>query len=171
MPFLHGGIEAVLGDAYALAEDRGLERERRKVSLHLLDVALAEQLQVLDRGILLVVDGDRTHLVEPLVEMPELLAQVIGDRHLGTAEEFDALLDAPNLVDGGFDCLNQLDIHLLAVMQEPRPFLCLRHVAEYHYRMVERAAAEERPDAAVGRERLVLEPVIVNELRFVDEQP
>ena len=45
----HRRIEAVFGNAYAFAKYRGLEGLGREVTLHLLDVRLAEQLQVLYR--------------------------------------------------------------------------------------------------------------------------
>ena len=65
---LHRRVEAVTGDAEALAEDGRLERLRREVALHLANVFLPEELQVLECGILLVVDGDGPHLVQRAVE-------------------------------------------------------------------------------------------------------
>ena len=56
-------------------------------------------------------------------------------------------------------------------MEEPRTFLRLWHIAQYHYRVVERMLAEERFDAAVGRQGLVFQFLVVDELRFINEQP
>ena len=52
MPLLHGRVEAIVRDANLLAENRGLERLWRKVVLHLTDILLPEQLQVLEGGVL-----------------------------------------------------------------------------------------------------------------------
>jgi len=59
----HRGVEAILGDADALAQDGGLERFRGEVALHLLDVGLPEQLEIFDRAVFLVVHCYAAHLV------------------------------------------------------------------------------------------------------------
>ena len=48
VPLTHGGVEAIFRDAQLHTEYGGLEGFRREVALHLLNVALSEQLQVLD---------------------------------------------------------------------------------------------------------------------------
>lgn len=45
----HGRIETVARNTYLLAHDTGLERERRKVALHVAKVLLSQKLHVLDR--------------------------------------------------------------------------------------------------------------------------
>ena len=64
MPLFHRGIEAVFGYSDPLTQDRGLESQGGKVALHLLNVVLAEKLQVLNTGIFLVIDRDGAHLIE-----------------------------------------------------------------------------------------------------------
>lgn len=116
---LHGGVEAVTGDAESLAEDGRLERLRREVALHLADVFLPEELEVLEGGILLVVDGDRAHLVQRAVEPFQIVLQ-IGRYGLALlAELADALLRLPDLVDGALNGLDEFRVHLLTVVQEP----------------------------------------------------
>ncbi len=48
MPLAHRGIKTILCNSDPLTKDRGLEGQRCKVALHLLNVVLAEKLQVLD---------------------------------------------------------------------------------------------------------------------------
>lgn len=48
VPLAHRGIEIVLCNYDPLTQDRGLESQRYKVALHLLNVVLAEKLQVLN---------------------------------------------------------------------------------------------------------------------------
>lgn len=49
-----------------------------QVALHLLEVGLAKQLQVFNAAVFLVIDSDRAHLIELLVEMTKMLFQVFG---------------------------------------------------------------------------------------------
>lgn len=132
VPLAHRGIEAILCNSDPLTKDRGLEGQRSKVALHLLDVVLTEELQVLDRGILAVVDRDGAHLVQVAVEATEVALQVIGNRGLGIVELADAIFGAPYLIDRGLDGCNQLRVHFVAVMEEPAALLGLRHIAQYH---------------------------------------
>lgn len=52
---LHGRVEAVMRDADALTEDRGLEGLRCQVTLHLTQILFAQELQILNGAVLLVV--------------------------------------------------------------------------------------------------------------------
>jgi len=168
---LHRRVEAVTADAESLAEDGRLERLWREVTLHLADVFLPEELQVLEGGILLVVHGDRPHLVQRAVEPFQIVFE-IGRNGLALAAELaDALLRLPDLVDGALDGLDELLVHLLPIVQEPRALCGLRHIGEDHHRVVERVMAEERAYAAVCRQRLILQLVVVDELCLVDEEP
>ena len=171
MGFAHGGVEAVLGNADTLAEDGGLKSEGREVAFHLFDVGLAEELEVLDGGVFLVIDSDRAHLVELAVKVAEVLAEIVRRRVAGFAVGLDTLFDTPNLADRGFDGGDEFPIHLVLVVQEPRAFLGLRHIGQDKDRMVERVLAEIRLDTAVGGESLVFEAFIVNELGFVYQEP
>ena len=83
----------------------------------------------------------------------------------------NALFRLPNLVNRTFDGVNQFSIHLLLIMQEPRTLRGLRHVGQYHHRVIKRMMPKVRTNATIGRERFIFEFVVVNELRFVNEQP
>ena len=168
---LHGGIEAVMRYADLLAEDGRLECLGREVALHLADVLLTEKLEVFEGAVFLVVDGNRAHLVERLVEPFEVVGEVRGNGLTLLFERGDALLGLPNLVDGALDGVNQFGVHLVLIVQEPRALGGLRHIREDHHGVVERVMAEIRADATVGRQRLVFEFVVVNELRLVNEEP
>ena len=48
MPLAHRGLETVLCNSDPLTQDRGLEGQRCKVTLHLLNIVLVEKLQVLN---------------------------------------------------------------------------------------------------------------------------
>ena len=61
-----------------------------------------------------------------------MVFQVIGNRGIGGIEGAYARLDAPYLVDGGLDSGDKVGVHLLAVVEEPRAALGLRHIAQYH---------------------------------------
>ena len=60
---LHGRIESVMRDANLLTEDRSQERFGSKVALHLADVLLAEELEVFQSRVFLIIYGDRPHLI------------------------------------------------------------------------------------------------------------
>ena len=169
--FLHGGIKAVVRDANLLTEDGRLERLGREVALHLPDILLTEKLEVFQGRIFLVVHRHGAHAVERLVEPFEVARQVSRHRLVCGFERGDALLGLPNLVDCALDGVDELGVHLLLVVQEPRALGGLRHIGEDHHGVVERVMPEVRANAAVGRERLVFEFVVVDELRLVDEQP
>ena len=171
MGFAHGGVEAILGNADTLAEDGGLKGEGCEVAFHLFDVGLAEELEVLDGGVFLIIDSDRAHLVELAVEVAEVLAEIVRRRVAGFAVGLDTLFDTPNLADRGFDGGDEFPIHLVLVVQEPRAFLGLRHIGQDEDRVVERVFAEIGLDTAVGGECLVFETLVVDELGFVYQEP
>ena len=81
------------------------------------------------------------------------------------------LLEAPNLVNGGFDSLDKFFIHLLLVVEKPRTCLCLRHITQDHHRVIEGVLAKVGLDATIGRECFIFELLVINELGFVDKQP
>ena len=168
---LHGRIEAVVRDANFLTEDRSLERLRCEVALHLTDVLLTEKLEVFEGGILLIIYGDRAHTVERLVEPLQVIREIRGNGLVLFFERGDALLGLPNLVDSALDGVDEFRVHLVLIVQKPRALGGLRHIRENHHGMVERVMPEIRADAAVGRERFVLQFVVVDELRLVDKQP
>ena len=116
VPLAHGGIETVLCNSDPLTKDRGLEGQRSKVALHLLDVVLSEKLQVLNRGILAVVDRNGAHLIEVAVKATEVAFEVSGHRRAFGVEGAYSLLRPPNLIDRGLDGCYQLRVHLVAVM-------------------------------------------------------
>jgi len=167
----HRGVEAVFGNAYALTKDRGLERLGREVALHLLDVRLAEQLEVLDRGVLLVVHGHGAHLVEVRVQAAQVGLEVTGYLDAPFPHGTDALLQVPYLIDGALDRLDEVNVHLVLIVQEPGAFLGLRHIGQDHHGVVEGVVAEVGLDAAVGRQRLVLEALVIDELGLIDQEP
>ena len=171
MTFAHGGIEAILPDADALAENRCLEGQRCQVAFHLTDVVLAQQLDILNARVFLVVHRHGTHLVQLRVQLTQIPFQIRWDGLLLFAHLAYALLRVPDFIERGLNALYEILVHLLAVVQEPRATLCLRHIRENHQRVIEGMMPEERLDATIGRQRLVLQFLIVNELRFVDEHP
>ena len=132
VPLAHRGIEAVLCNSDPLTKDRGLEGQRSKVALHLLDVVLSEKLQVLNRGILAVVDRDGAHLIEVAVKATQVAFEIRRHRLPGSVKGAYALLRPPNLIDRGLDGPDKLRVHFVAVMEEPTALLGLRHIAQYH---------------------------------------
>lgn len=128
----HRGIETVLCNSDPLTKDRGLESQRCKVAFHLLYVVLAEKLQVLDGGILAVVDRDGAHLIEVAVEATQVAFKIRRHRLPRSVKGAYALLRPPNLIDRGLDGLDKLRVHLVAVVEEPTALLGLRHIAQYH---------------------------------------
>ena len=132
MGFAHRGIETVLCNSDPLTKDRGLECQRSKVALHLLNVVLSEKLQVLNRGILAVIDRDGAHLIEVAVKATEVAFEVSGHRRAFGVEGAYSLLRPPNLIDRGLDGPDKLRVHFVAVVEEPTAFLGLRHIAQYH---------------------------------------
>ena len=167
----HRRIESVFGNADALTKDGCLERLVREVALHLLDIRFTQQLQVLDAAVLLVVHGHGAHLVEIPVQVPQVVAQVFRQGHAFGIKLPDALLGTPDLINGALDRLDKILVHLVLIMQEPGALLGLRHIAEDHHRVVERVVAEVGLDAAVGRQRLVLESLVIDELGLIDQEP
>ena len=133
MPLTQRGIETIFGNANELAKARGLESEGRKVALHLLDVVLAEELQVLNGAVLPIIDGHRAHLIEGGVKSAEMSLQLVMYRLTCGAEGAYAFLDAPNLVDCSLNGADKFGIHFVAVVEKPGAFLRLRHIAQYHY--------------------------------------
>ena len=168
---LHRRIEAVVRDTDFLTEDRSLERLRRKVALHLTDVLLTKKLEVFEGGILLIIYGDRAHTVERLVEPLQVIGEIRGNGLMLLFERGDALLRLPNLVDSALDGVDEFRVHLVLVVQEPRALGSLRHIREHHHTMIKTVMPEIRAYATVGRERFVLQFVVVDELRLVDKQP
>ena len=126
-------IESVFGNADALTKDGCLKRLGGKVTFHLLDVRLAEQLQVLNRGVLLIIDGNRAHLVEIAVKLSQIVSQIARYRFTIGIEPSNAFLGLPYLIDGTFYRLDKVSVHLVLIVKEPRAFLRLRHITEYHY--------------------------------------
>ena len=60
--------------------------------------------------------------------IPEVLTQVLGRLPPLLFHALDALARMPDFIEESLDSLNEIGIHLLAVMQEPRPLLRLRHI-------------------------------------------
>ena len=171
MVFLHGRVEAIVRDADLLTEDRSLERLWREVALHLPDILFTEKLQVFECRVLLIIDRHRAHLVKTLVEPFEVIRQI---RRNGLALLFElgnALLRLPNLVDCALDGVNQFRVHFILIVQEPRTLGSLRHIREHHHAMVKAVVPEVRAYATIGRQSLVLQLVVINELRLVNEKP
>ena len=116
VPLAHGGIETVLCNSDPLTKDRGLEGQRSKVALHLLYVVLTEKLQVLNRGILAVIDRDGAHLIEVAVKATQVTFEIRRHRLPRSIKGAYALLDTPYFIDCGLDGCYQLRVHLVAVM-------------------------------------------------------
>ena len=167
----HRRVEAVLGDAYALAQDRCPECQRRQVALHLLDVVLAQQLQILDRGVFLIIDGHAAHAVQVTVQQPQPSLQVARNGFACSMHLADPLLRVPDFPKRALDGLYQFQVHFLAVVEEPRAFLRLGHVAQDHHSVVEAVLAKVALDAAVGRKHFILQLVVVNEFRLIHQHP
>ena len=171
MVLLHGRVETIVRDADLLTEDRSLERLWCEVALHLPDVLFTEKLQVFECGVFLIVDSHRAHLVKRLVEPFEIVWQIRRNGLALLFELCDALLRLPNLVDCALDGVNQFRVHLLLVVQEPRAFGGLWHIRKHHHGVVKAVVPEVRAYATICRQSLVLQLVVINELRLVDEQP
>ena len=171
MPLGHGGIEAVLHDTDALAEDGRLEHEWRKVTLHVLDVVHADEFEVVDGGALDVIDRPGAQLVEGLVIAPEVIPQVRRHFIALRLQLPDALLHLPLLIYAPLNGTDEFRVHLFAVIEEPRALGADRHIRHNHDGVMTGVVPEVRPDTAVSGQRLVLEFLEVDELRLVDEQP
>ena len=83
----------------------------------------------------------------------------------------NALFGLPNLIDSTFDGINQLRVHLLLIVQKPRTLRSLGHITQNHHRMVERVMPEVRANTTIGRQRFIFEFIIINKLRFINEEP
>ena len=167
----HGRVKAIASDADFLAHDRGLERERREVTFHVAEILFTKQLDIFHGGIFTVICSRGPEFVYIGIEAAQMVAEI--GRRLDTvfAHLEDFLLDAPNFIDSGLDSLDDIDIHLLLALEEPRTFLTLRHVGEYERGVVIRVPAEMCLDAAIRRESLLIELYRVDELGLVDEDP
>ena len=118
-------------DAYLLTEYGSLERLWREVALHLPDVLFTEKLKVFESGVFLVIDSHRAHLVKRLVEPFEVFGQIRRNGLVLLFELGYALLRLPNLVDCALDGVNQLCVHLIHIVQEPRALGSLRHIRKH----------------------------------------
>ena len=78
---------------------------------------------------------------------------------------------SPDVINQPFYSPYHLRIRFLLIVQEPRPFLCLWHIREDEDRVIARMFSEVRFDTPIGRKSLVLQSVVVNELRLVNQQP
>ena len=116
MSLAHRGIETVLCNSDPLTKYGGLESQRGKVALHLLNVVLTEKLQVLNRGILAVVDRDGAHLIEVAVKAAQVAFEIRRHRLPRSVKGAYALLRPPNLIDRGLNGLDKLRVHFVAVM-------------------------------------------------------
>ncbi len=85
-----------------------------QVAFHLLDVGLTKQLQVFNRGILFVIHSDRAHLIELLIEVPQVLAKILRWCLTCLTVCFYTLLDAPNLANSGLNGGNKLSSTLFS---------------------------------------------------------
>ena len=148
-----------------------MEGKRSKITLHLLDVVFAQELQVLDRGILLVVNGYGAHLIELLIKVAYLLTEIFRRGLTRSNSLLDLLLQSPNLINSGFNRPDKLHVHLLLVVQEPRSFLGLRHIRQYHYGVIEGVLAKVGLDTAISRKGFLFQLFIIYELGFVDQEP
>ena len=76
------------------------------------------------------------------------------------------------LLHGGYQTLQHPDliqVALFAVVEEPRAFLCCRHVRELGDTVVIVEVSEGIAVASVGRQCLLLELLEVDEFRLVDD--
>ena len=80
-----------------------------------------------------------------------------------------ALLHLPLVINQALDDLDQLLIHQLLILQEPGAFFGDRHIACNGDAMVQRTLIEEHLITSVRLERLVLQLLIVHELRFINQ--
>ena len=68
----HRVVEAVTGDADALAQYRRLERQRRQVTLELIDKGLTQHLHIVDGAGLTIVGRHATHAAQVTVQRADL---------------------------------------------------------------------------------------------------
>ena len=80
-----------------------------------------------------------------------------------------ALLHLPLVIHQALDNLDQLFVHQLLILKEPGSFLRDGHIAGDSDTMVQRALIEEHLVTTVGLERLILQLLIVHELRFINQ--
>ena len=73
-------------------------------------------MEVLDGGVLFVIDGDGAHLVELSVECADLLAEVGRGCEVLLVTVTNTLFESPYLVDGGFDGVYEFGVHLVLVV-------------------------------------------------------
>ena len=132
MPLTHRGIKTVLCNSDPLTQYRGLECERSKVALHLLNVVLAQELQIFNAAVFTVIDRDGAHLIEVSVKASEIAFEIWRHRLPGSVKGADALFGAPYLIHRSLNGLDKFHVHFVAVVQEPRTFLRLRHITQYH---------------------------------------
>ena len=168
---LHGVIEAVLEDTDTLAENGCLEDERRQVAFHIPDIIHTDHLQILDSRDLDIEDGSGAQLVEQPVIGPQMIAQVLRHFLACLTQPAHFVLHLELLTDASLDAIDDLAVHLLAVIEEPAALGADRHIRHDHHGVVETMLAEIGPDTAVSRQCLVLELFKVDELGFVDEEP
>ena len=171
MLLLHGGVEAIASDTDFAAHDRSLESERSEVALHIAKILLSEQLHIFHRGVFAIVSGHRAEAIDVRVEPSEVISEICRRLHPAFSHFEDALLDAPNLVHTRLNSLDDIRVHLLFILQEPRALLALWHIGEDHHSMVERVSAEMRLYAAICRDSLTVELYRINELSLIHEEP
>ena len=154
------GVEAVLQALDAARQDGRLEYQRREVALHLADVLQADDVDILEDGPFAIEDSVAAQLVDGLLDGLD----PGGVWRLRVRE-------GPAQLQQAGDGVVHFRRGLLAVVQQPAAALQHGHIAHEEHGVVPGAVGEIAHRAAVRREGLVFEFVVVQAFRFVGDDP